>query len=198
MPRRVAKNVFDITRPDSDAPSESPPLAVLLPRVGEPAASAAPELLDVPRLVPNAGPAPAAPRVAERRPARGVGGRPEKVSAVAGGITAVAVRVPAPLYEAALPLVKGPGRPSWGQQVAWTSQDHAEKVLEQVEALAEAALAPRRLRGHGREGEAAMQVTARLLPAELAVVDEARNARESLQVNRTMVVIAAITVATQS
>ena len=43
-----------------------------------------------------------------------------------------------------------------------------------------------------------MQVTARLLPAELAVVDEARNARESLQVNRTMVVIAAITVATQS
>ena len=55
-----------------------------------------------------------------------------------------------------------------------------------------------RLRGHGQQGAAAVQGTARLLPEELAVVDEARCVSENLQVMRTLVVIAAVTAARES
>ena len=208
MPRRVSKNVFDITRPDSDAPS-APPLGALLARTADGpvvlAPARAPVVPSPARAVPDE-PAPEgvavtpavapAPQQAER-PARGVGGRPEKAKAPVG-ITAVAVRVPSALYAEASPLVKGPGRPSWGQLVAWTCQDHPAAVREQIEALAGEAAAPRRLRGHGQQGAPAVQVTARLLPEELAVVDEARRVSADLQVTRTLVLIAAITVATES
>jgi hypothetical protein len=214
----VGKNVFDITRPDTDAPSE-PPLSTLLPRVSPAPATAArplgslaaagPSTATVPTPVtaaqPSSAPVVTAPEVGrppERRSgstssARGVGGRPEKSAEPTGGITAVAARVPAALYAAATPLVKGPGRPSWGQLVAWTCQDHAEPVRKEVEALADAAAAPRRLRGPGREGEPTMQVTARLLPDELAAVDAAMTSLPDVPVTRTMVVVAALTVATR-
>ena len=194
MPRRAPKNVFDVSRTDKvDAPAQSvapaPALESLLRRVE-------------PVVTPGVGRGePPLSQTASRQTGqgapRGVGGRPRLTSA-AGRITAVPARVPGPLYDAALPLVKGVGRPSWGQLVAWTCQDHPEGVRAEITALAEAVVQPRRLRGPNREGEASMQVTARFLPAELAVFDSARDGVEhgDVVITRTMVVIAALTVAT--
>jgi hypothetical protein len=210
MPRRVGKNVFDITRTDQvDQPTHepTPPLGSLLPRV---------------RNVPTPAPAPARspgavgpvqktlrgdsqapeeevqPRLATKT--RGLGGRPSPENRKMGRITPVAARIPGPLYETALPLVKGVRKPSWGQLVTWTCQDHASAVRKEVTVLAQATTTPRRLRGQNREGEATMQVTARVLPDELAVLDDLRetlNVVVDPLVTRTMVIIAALTVATR-
>lgn len=186
MPRRVGKNVFDITRTDQvdqPTPEPTPPLGSLLPRVG-----------DTPT------PAPAPVRSTGATKPRGLGGRPSPESREIGRITPVAARIPGPLYEASLPLVKGVGKPSWGQLVTWTCQDHDDEVRSEVTALAEATTTPRRLRGQNREGEATMQVTSRVLPAELAVLDELRETLDAAVdplVTRTMVIVAALTVATR-
>jgi len=208
MPRRVGKNVFDITRTDQvDQPTQepTPPLGTLLPRV---------------RSAPTPAPAPTRSKIAAKpaektlsgasetpeevsplpaTKARGAGGRPSPENRTVGRITPVAARIPGPLYEASLPLVKGVGKPSWGQLVTWTCQDHADSVRKEVTVLAQATTTPRRLRGQNREGEATMQVTARVLPAELAVLDDLRetiNVAVDPLVTRTMVIVAALAVAT--
>lgn len=131
---------------------------------------------------------------------RGVGGRPAVGKEPIDGISKVPARVPAELYAGALSLVKGVGKPSWGQLVAWTCQDHGDDVLAQVLELAEASVGARRPRGQNREGTAALQVTARLDSAELAAVDEVLNrahGKAERKVTRTMVIIGALTVATR-
>lgn len=211
MPRRVGKNVFDITRTDQvDQPTQepTPPLGSLLPRVSDtpPPASAPARSTGATR---HAGKAPSSdsatlgkevPTRNATKP-RGHGGRPSPENREIGRITPVAARIPGPLYEASLPLVKGVGKPSWGQLVTWTCQDQDDEVRSAVTALAEATTTPRRLRGQNREGEATMQVTARVLPAELSVLDELRETVDAAVdplVTRTMVIIAALTVATRS
>ena len=197
MPRRVGKNVFDITRTDKvDQPSQqpTPPLGTLLPRVSNaPAPAPAPARSTLAADTPDE-----VPPVPATKP-RGAGGRPSPENRKIGRITPVAARIPGPLYEASLPLVKGVGKPSWGQLVTWTCQDNAAAVKKEVTVLAQATTIPRRLRGQNREGEATMQVTARVLPDELAVLDELRetlNVTVDPLVTRTMVIVAALTVAT--
>ncbi len=207
MPRRVGKDVFDVKRKALiDQPSQAlmPPLSGLLPKVVD-----GPSRLPVSEAMAESMGTKTPVRVAPDRPEsshgypspkpRGVGGRPSSEIREDGRITPVATRIPGRLYEAALPLVKGVGKPSWGQLVAWTCQDHEDGVRAQVDALAKVVSMPRRLRGQNREGEATMQVTARLLPAELDVLEKLRAALDEIvdpQVTRTMVVVAALTVAT--
>lgn len=208
MPRRVGKDVFDVNRKALiDQPSQAlmPPLSGLLPKVIDgppplPVSEAASESMGAKALVRVA---PDRPEGSHGHPSpkpRGVGGRPSPEMREEGRITPVATRIPGPLYEAALPLVKGVGKPSWGQLIAWTCQDHEREVRSEVDAIAKVVSMPRRLRGQNREGEATMQVTARLLPAELDVLDKLRAALDEIgdpQVTRTMVVVAALTVATR-
>lgn len=200
MPRRVRSGAFDLDRPDVDIdqpaamPSPQPGLASLLPPRESAVAASVGSVALPPKALrpPNPVPVQADPSGQPSTP-RGVGGRPlEPV-----GITAVPARVPTELYEAALPLVKGVGRPSWGQLVAWTCQDHSEAVKAELRSLAESAAAPRRLRGVNRAGSAALQVTARVSPEELSAVEAVRGGMgEGVVVTRTMVVNAALRVAT--
>lgn len=201
MPRRAAKNVFDLNRDiGADAPTEPPEsLSGLLPRVEDlpplPARGAPPR------------PVPARPSTepegSERARAakpRGTGGRPAAGKEPTGGITKVPARVPADLYAEALPLVKGVAKPSWGQLIAWTCEDHPDEVREQIIALARQGAGTRRLRGQNRRGTAGLQVTARLDAAELEAVDgmlKSAQAKAEGRVNRTLVVLAALTVATR-
>jgi hypothetical protein len=112
-------------------------------------------------------------------------------------ITRIPARVPGELYELALPLVKGLGMPSWGQLVSWTCADHRADVVASI--IANARAESRRPRGQGVVGTAGNQVTARLYPDELApleaVVKEAKGKLDQ-KVTRTMVVLAALEVAT--
>lgn len=199
MPRRVSKDVFNLGRSGAvDQPSQdsaAPPLGALLPRLDAPVAAGASPAADTSPMVADEGP-PAATQEASRP--RGTGGRLGSAAAVVGNITPVAARVPSRLYEAALPMVKGVAKPSWGQLVAWTCQDQAEDVHAEVNKLAAAVAEPRRLRGHNREGEAGLQVTARLTPGELEALDDVRTALQAsvdVRLTRTMVVVAALTVA---
>lgn len=115
-------------------------------------------------------------------------------------MAAVSARVPTELYDKALALFTGIGRPSWGQLVAWTCQDNAPEVLAEL-------LEPnqpdtsRRPRGQNRQGTAGLQVTARLNADEVTAFDQlmqqATRKAES-PVTRTKVVIAALTVATRA
>jgi hypothetical protein len=129
---------------------------------------------------------------------RGTGGRPAAAEQPVEAITKVPARVPAELYAAAQPLVKGVGKPSWGQLIAWTCQDHKDEVVSAV--LEHARTTARRPRGQNLQGTPGLQVTARLDRSELPVVDEVMKLagqKAERKVNRTMVVIAALTVATQ-
>jgi len=207
LPRKTAKNVFAADRDvQADAPSDP---TTLLPKVGQ--------LPPPPPLAPASAPAePAAPpatsketsdpatdrgsggeRAKSSRP-RGVGGRPTAGQEPADGITKVPARVPAELYAAAQPLVKGVGKPSWGQLIAWTCQDHKDAVVTAVLELARTA--GRRPRGQNQQGTPGLQVTARLDQTELPAVDEVLKLaaqKADRKVTRTMVVIASLTVATQ-
>lgn len=112
-------------------------------------------------------------------------------------IVRVPARVPADLYDRALPLVKGIGRPSWGQLVAWTCQDHKTQVVAAI--VAATTVEGRRPRGQGVVGTAGLQVTCRLFPDERPPVDAVlkdAQAKVKTKVTRTMVVLAALEVAT--
>lgn len=209
MPRKNVRNAFaddrDI-RTDAPTPSPASDLGGLLPKNEK--------LPPPPARRPDTEPTPVAPETTptsetgeasapEPKPTsskpRGVGGRPTAGKEPAGGIAKIPARVPADLYAAALPLVKGIGKPSWGQLIAWTCQDHADQVLDHVLERAGGGGAPgRKPRGQNRKGTAALQVTARLDATELPAVDEVMKRAQSKaerKVTRTMVVLAALTVA---
>lgn len=207
MPRAARKPAFDLGRDvQADAPAEASPPPLLpkldddLPPLGPaPGAKSAvsrgtPE--PAPRQErdePTAGETPKAARP------RGTGGRAPAAEQPEDGITKVPARVPADIYAAAQPLVKGVGKPSWGQLVAWTCQDHKDEVVDTI--LEQAKEADRRPRGQNQQGTAGLQVTARLLDkTELPALEEVSKAaaqRADRKVTRTMVLIAALTVATR-
>lgn len=215
-PRRVGRDVFNVDRTDRDEPSthdqQPPALKDLLPplkavpTLGEQAPAEGSGGEDGPTTVTAAttdreGSTDDVTKhdVRSARP-RGAGGK-APAPARPGGITAVPARVPGGLYEAALPLVRGVGRPSWGQLVAWTCQDHPDQVRAAVQRLIADAPGSRRPRGQNRPGAAGVQVTARVSADELQVMESVRRACEERAdggpPTRTVVLIAALTVAVE-
>lgn len=167
--RRKRRNSFDLDRPDArdtPDPSLSAPLrAVLAPVESVPIPE--PE----PRPEPPAGGPEPDPEIPTSRAARS-GGRPAAEQAPAGGIKVITVRIPATLYDSCLPLAKGEGKPSWGQLIGWTCEDHPHEVKNEL-AAAHAA-SGRRVRGQNRAGSATTQISPRLDEAELAAFDAVR------------------------
>lgn len=229
MPRQQRRSAFDLdrdVRADSPTPeAQTPPAAAtasgLLPKLDElPPLQAAPEPSrpDHDQVDPagqaaesTRGPrrAAAADRSSDSEPGegqqpsarpRGAGGRPAGARKEPEGIIKVPARVPAELYDKALPLVTGIGRPSWGQLVAWTCQDNDAEVLAELVEPDQPG-ASRRPRGQNRQGTAGLQVTARLNADEFTafeqVMQQAARKAET-PVTRTKVVIAALTVATRA
>lgn len=161
--------------------------------------------------------APADPVTTARRPAPGAGTSPDAVDARSGrlsasaddpgaaaersgglgGLRQVAVRIPRLLYEAvAREVLSGVERPSYGQLVAWTAQDHPGEVQG---ALAGVLAQPaRRPRGRRLAAQTA-QLTLRVTPGELAEIDrlleQAGGAEQG--VTRTKVVTAVLQVAVE-
>jgi len=197
----------------ADAPAEPPAQATapLLPKLDDdlPPLPAGPRPAATSRAEPQGRPGarseagdepsrterPAGESKAPSRP-RGTGGRPAASEQPVEAITKVPARVPGELYDAAQPLVKGVGKPSWGQLIAWTCQDHKEEVVAMVLELARTAA--RRPRGQNAQGTPGLQVTARLDRTELPAVDEVKKLagqKAERKVTRTDVLIAALTVA---
>lgn len=203
--RRARANAFDLDRVDRDdveVTTAAPPLGDLLPKVAPQAVPAA----KTPRVASPAKPAP----TIEVAPSRPVGERPRGSGGRAGAadatsrITATAARIPVDLYDLTEVLVKGRGRPSWGQLIAWTCLTHNDEVVTEVLALlrpVEGVLVPR---GQNKRGVAATQITARFTTREQAAFEHTRaQAHRAVQsspdlpdeVTATAVVIAALTVA---
>lgn len=115
-------------------------------------------------------------------------------------ITVVPAQVPVELYDKALPLITGIGRPSWGQLVAWTCQDKSTAILAELTEPDQSG-SIRRPRGQNRQGTAGLQVTARLNADEFTAFDQVMqqaSRKAETPVTRTQVVIAALTVATRA
>jgi len=111
------------------------------------------------------------------RRARGQGGRPHRTTAPATVETArvpVAVRIPRPLYEDInIQLLAGPERPSYGQLVVWTCEDHPNQVATEVR---NARPQPGARRPRGRRLAAdTVQVTLRLTVEERSLLDDIAN-----------------------
>lgn len=226
-PRRARANAFDLNRTDRDDVDltfPAAPLSDLLPRTadrtpvrapsthrsparqsppGAPAATSSSPLRTVPDL-----PAPAEDEGSSLTPVdepRGVGGRPPLAKAGTSRITTTAARVPIELYDNAEDLVKGRGKPSWGQLIAWTCTTRQEDVVKEVLTLTEPApgLVPR---GQNKRGTASTQITARFTPDEHATFTRTRELAQTAvetaehpvegPVTATLVVIAALQVAT--
>lgn len=174
-PRRARANAFDLARVDRDdveVTTPAPPLGDLLPKV---APQVAPTTKS-PRVVSPAKPEPATevatPRPVGERP-RGSGGRPSATDSPSR-ITATAARIPVELYDRAEVLVKGRGRPSWGQLIAWTCQTRSDEVVAEVLALlrpVEGVLVPR---GQNKRGVGATQITARFTAPEHSAFEHTR------------------------
>ena len=179
-PRRARANAFDLDRVDRDdveVTTPAPPLGDLLPKV-------APQVVPTtksPRVASPAKPEPATevatPRPVGERPVgerpRGSGGRPSATDSPSR-ITATAARIPVELYDRAEVLVKGRGRPSWGQLIAWTCQTRSDEVVAEVLALlrpVEGVLVPR---GQNKRGVGATQITARFTAPEHSAFEHTR------------------------
>ena len=146
-----------------------------------------------------------APAPAVSESPRGVGGRP--TVGATGRITATAARVPVALYDRAEDMVKGRGKPSWGQLIAWTCKTRQQEVIAQVLTQMRPAegLVPR---GQNKRGTASTQITARFTPVEEQIFTLARERAEQAaavssaplegSVTATLVVIAALEVAAQA
>ncbi len=184
----------------SGPPAAAPPAATAAP----PAATASSSPL---RTVPDL-PAPAkdeSPSLTQADEPRGVGGRPPLTKAGSSRITTTAARVPIELYDGAEDLVKGRGKPSWGQLIAWTCRTRQHDVVKEVLTLTEPALGlvPR---GQNKRGTASTQITARFTQDEHATFARTRelaqvavaSAEHAVEgpVTATLVVIAALQVAT--
>lgn len=197
-PRRARGSAFAPDRTDLDdvTVDSTPPLSELMPRVGP--NETAPKAKGEP------------PKAVER--ARGLGGRPtraanETAPQAARGVTKRPARIPADLYAAAETLVKGPGRPSWGQLVYWACTSERDAVLAHVmEHLAPAdPLAPR---GANRAGGVTTPIIPQFLGSEIDPVDEIQTTAQAqaeaddqgarpVKVTATAVVIAALRVAVE-
>lgn len=217
MPRRAPRNAFAVDRDTSaDKPVQVP--AAKLPPIEDlpplPAVTAPPPAAAVQEGTTSLEQQETGQQGRGASKPRGSGGRPSgsKPKDTPAGeakpdtksdaratvtITRIPARVPGELYELALPLVKGLGMPSWGQLVSWTCADHRADVVASI--VANARAEARRPRGQGVVGTAGNQVTARLYPEEMApleaVVKEAKGKIDQ-KVTRTMVVLAALEVAT--
>jgi hypothetical protein len=149
-------------------------------------------------------PAPAAPQPAStRRRARGQGGRPPlqrttttrpAAETVESTRVPVAVRIPRSLYEDInTQLLAGPERPSYGQVVVWTCEDHPADVAAQVR---NARPQPGSRRPRGRRLAAdTVQVTLRLTLEERALLDEIADTVRATQpglITRTEIATAAL------
>ena len=214
-PRRARANVFDVARTDRDEPASPPPapLGQILAPLG--ATSAAAPVSALPEgQIPAQYERPAAPEdpsprtrsgrsgpVSDvpRRP-RGNGGR---VTATGTRITVTAARIPISLYEAAEYLVKGPGKPSWGQLIAAACEGNHEEVVEAVVDRLGQDTRGGAPRGQNRRAVATTQITARFAPDELAPFQAAmaeaiaRAQRlDGASVTATAVVTAALDIAT--
>jgi hypothetical protein len=145
--------------------------------------------------------------VGERgRVARGQGGRPpapqvvEQLDSGVDGDAArvqVAVRIPHLLYEEVTErLLAGPERPSYGQLVVWTCEDHPDAVVDRVVAARPGA-GSRLPRGRRLAAES-VQVTLRLTLTERsrldALADRVREVHPG-RVTRTEVAAAALRIA---
>lgn len=148
-------------------------------------------------------------RVKEAAPARqpkGQGGRPpgrstaERVAGEqgSGARVAVAVRIPPTLYnDVNNNLLSGPERPSYGQLVLWTCEDHPDDVVAAVrEALPQPGV--RRPRGHTLASEG-VQITLRMTTEERdfldGIADQARPTPQAKRITRTEVAAAALRLA---
>lgn len=159
-----------------------------------------------PRTVtnPSAPPMGDSPDVAPGAEPRGVGGRPVRAETTTSRITSTAARVPIDLYDSAEDLVKGRGKPSWGQLIAWTCTTRQQEVVKEV--LTQAQPAPGLIpRGQNKRGTASTQITARFTPDEHAAFARTRELAQTAAdaaehpvegpVTATLVVIAALRVA---
>lgn len=228
-PRRARANAFDLNRTDRDDVDPTfptAPLSDLLPRTADRAPAQGPSLHRSPGQSPTGPPAAAPPAAAPSQlrrvpdlpgPAkdegssltpvdepRGVGGRPSLTKAGTSRITTTAARVPIEIYDNAEDLVKGRGKPSWGQLIAWTCTTRQQDVINEVLTLTQPApgLVPR---GQNKRGTASTQITARFTPDEHATFTHtrelARAAADAAEhpiegpVTATLVVIAALQVA---
>ena len=176
---RARSNAFDVDREEVDHADDAQPLSTILPPT--PVESSA---------------ASARGAAADDEP-RGRGGRPR--GRRRRQITLVPAKVPQSLYHQAAPLVKGVGRPSWGQLVAWTCRDQRDAVVRHIESLVTAWEEDRRGGPAGvanKVAEGSSQVTARMTDTELgwflAVLEEVPEA------TRTEGVIAALGVALEN
>lgn len=131
---------------------------------------------------------------------RGSGGR---ASAAGTRITATAARIPISLYEAAEDLVKGPGKPSWGQLIAAAREDNHEEIVQAVIDRLGQDTRGGTPRGQNRRAAATTQITARFSPEEFAPFQAAMSGAaaraerfDGPSVTATAVVTAALGVAT--
>ena len=227
-PRRARANAFDLSRTDVEdvdgITGPAAPLGDILPRIahshttppaGTPAGPAARASTGSPvRTIHRPTTDATAPAATRAEPpttstpagasGRGVGGRPAGAAGPTGRITATAARVPIALYDRAEDLVKGRGKPSWGQLIAWTCQTRQQEVIDEVltQTQPPEGLVPR---GQNKRGTASTQITARFTWDERetftrtqqlaqAATDSAAHYTE--HVTATLVVIAALEIAT--
>lgn len=207
-PRRARGSAFATDRTDlsdvtTPAPS-APPLGELMPKV----------TTDPPQAGSTASPTETkeAERLARRtgteRP-RGAGGRPAaRPGEGPRGVSKRPARIPADLYQRAEPLVKGPGKPSWGQLIYWACTTHREEVVAATVEWAKPSdpLAPR---GANRAGGVTTPIIPQFLGEEIVPVDAVKDdaAERAMQesapagrakVTATAVVIAALSVAVEN
>jgi hypothetical protein len=198
-PARSADSTM--TAPTTLPPIPSQPPAPRAAPISAPAP--APEAAPPRRTAPVAAPStPAQPA----REAKGQGGRPPTrraaERAVANQLTSgpipVAVRIPPQLYsDVNNDLLSGPERPSYGQLVIWTLEDHPADVAGGILATRDAAGRKRRPRGH-RLAAPDVQITLRLNLAERDFLDEFGRSIEpddGKPVTRTEIAIASLQIA---
>lgn len=156
-------------------------------------------------------PAPRTPRPQSTpRRARGQGGRPPApqqrtttpaaTETIESGRVPVAVRIPRSLYEGInIQLLAGPERPSYGQLVVWTCEDHPDEVAAEVR-NAHPQPGSRRPRGR-RLAADTVQVTLRLTLEERGLLDNIAATVRAMQpglITRTEVATAALRFALDS
>lgn len=166
---------------------------------------------EIPRQTAASAPVPTetpgqqtSPSSATRHP-RGQGGRPltrrtttrTREDNEQTGRVPVAVRIPRLLYDDVNnDLLAGPERPSYGQLVVWTCEDHTDAVAD---AVADARPGPGSRRPRGRRLAAdTVQVTLRLTVGERALLDEIIDQVRAEQpgiITRTEVAVAALKLA---
>lgn len=149
-------------RVDQGSVTEAPRPAAVAPQAPAPA----------PRSQPTQAPAPRQPRGHGGRPVTRRGPTPTRVrdESSATGRVPVAVRIPRLLYEDVNnDLLSGPERPSYGQLVVWTCEDHPDTVASTVRA-ARPQPGSRRPRGR-RLAADTVQVTLRLTVEERDLLD---------------------------